>query len=324
MPHEDATSRAHSVSVPQAALPSPHTTPMPNMSVRRAWWLAVRPRTLPAALAPVVLGSSIAAYYGAFHLPSALLAALCAVLIQIGTNLANDYYDFVKGADTSERVGPLRVTQAGLLPPRAVRNGMRWVLTAAFGFGLLLVWRGGILILLIGVASLLCAVAYTAGPFPLAYVGLGDLFVLVFFGCIAVAGTVYVQTLNFSHVAVVAGLGPGLLATALLAVNNLRDRETDRRAGKRTLAVRFGAAFARAEYALCILGAHGVVPIACIAMGAPRGILLGVLTLPLGLWLAYRVSKTDGAALNPLLGRSAQLLLLHSTLTALGWLGSRL
>jgi len=214
------------------------------------WILAARPRTLPAAAAPVVLGTALAWRMGGFRLLPALAALAGALLIQVATNLANDYFDFVKGADTEDRIGPLRVTQSGLLSPSAVRNGMILTLALALGVGIYLVAVAGTPILWIGVASLVCAVAYTGGPFPLAYRGLGDLFVFVFFGLVAVGGTVYVQTLAFSWEALWAGAGVGAVSTALLVVNNLRDIDTDARAGKRTLAVRLGVTGTRVQYTL--------------------------------------------------------------------------
>ncbi len=219
----------------------------------QAWVLASRPRTLTAAAAPVLLGTGLALGQGAFAFLPALAALLGALLIQIGTNLANDYYDHVRGGDTQERVGPLRVTQAGLLPPPTVRNGAFGVLGAALLLGVYLVWVGGVPILLIGVASLVSAVAYTGGPYPLAYHGLGDLFVFVFFGLVAVGGTFWVQALEFGPHVLLAGAGMGALNTAILVVNNLRDLETDARAGKRTLAVRLGLGSTKGEFLLLLL-----------------------------------------------------------------------
>jgi len=224
------------------------------------WLLAARPKTLPAAAAPVVVGTALAAFRGGFVPGPAAAALLGALLIQIATNLANDYFDFVKGADTAERVGPTRVTQAGLISPEAVRNAMLATLGAAVLVGAYLVWVGGWPIVWIGLASLVCAVAYTGGPFPLAYHALGDLFVFLFFGLIAVAGTTYVQTGVFSAEAWWAGAGIGAVSTAILVVNNLRDIDTDRRAGKRTLAVRLGRGGTRLEYTLLWLAA-GAVPV---------------------------------------------------------------
>ena len=216
------------------------------------WLLAMRPKTLVAAAAPVLIGSGLAAFHARFRLLPALAALTGALLIQVATNLANDYYDFMRGTDTSERVGPVRVTQAGLLSPSAVMRGMIIVMGTAAAVGLYLVVVGGWPILVVGVVSLLLAVAYTGGPYPLAYHGLGDVFVFVFFGLVAVAGTYWVQSRALVPDVFIAGAGVGALSTAILVVNNLRDSETDARAGKRTLAVRLGRTGGVAEYTLLV------------------------------------------------------------------------
>jgi 1,4-dihydroxy-2-naphthoate octaprenyltransferase len=249
------------------------------MTTAQAWILAARPKTLPAAAAPVLVGSALAWRLGGFRLLPALAALVGALLIQVATNLANDYFDFVKGADTEHRVGPTRVTQSGLLSPSSVRNGMVLTLLAAFLVGAYLVSVAGMPIVWIGLASLVCAVAYTGGPFPLAYHGLGDLFVFVFFGLVAVAGTVYVQTLALSWEALWAGAGVGAVSTAILVVNNLRDIGTDERAGKRTLAVRLGVVGTRVEYTL-LWSLAVAVPISGIGVYRwPSTVLLAVLGL---------------------------------------------
>jgi 1,4-dihydroxy-2-naphthoate octaprenyltransferase len=233
---------------------------------------------------------------------------LAVVAIQVGTNYANDYYDARKGADTDARVGPRRATQAGLVAPGTMRRAFIAAFAVAVLLGVGLIARGGLPVLLIGIVSVACGVLYTGGPRPLGYVGLGDLFVLVFFGPVAVAGTHYVQTLSFSPAAAIAGLGPGLLSVAILVVNNLRDRHTDVGAGKRTLAVRFGARFARVEYAASVYAGLGLT-ILTAAARAPVAIA-GLALAPLAVRLVRRVGATDGAALNPLLGETARLLLL--------------
>ena len=220
------------------------------MSRASAWIQAARPKTLSAAAAPVLVGAGLAEWHGAFALLPVVAALAGAILIQIGTNLANDYYDFVRGADTPDRVGPVRVTQAGLIPPEHVWRGMVAVLVAAAAVGVYLVIVGGWPIVWIGLASLLCAVAYTGGPYPLGYHGLGDPFVFVFFGLVAVGGTYWVQTLSVPADVLLAGAGMGALSTAILVANNLRDLETDTSVGKRTLAVRLGRNGSRVEYAV--------------------------------------------------------------------------
>ncbi len=250
-----------------------------TMSRASAWALAARPRTLPAAAAPVLVGSALAWHLGGFRLLPALAALVGALLIQVATNLANDYFDFMKGADAEDRVGPVRVTQAGLLAPGTVRGGMVVALLAAVLVGAYLVSVGGWPIFWIGVASLICAVAYTGGPFPLAYHGLGDLFVFVFFGLVAVAGTTYVQMLEFRWEALWAGVGVGAVSTALLVVNNLRDIQTDLRAGKRTMAVRLGVSGTRVQYTL-LWSLAASVPVVGIGLYRwPSTVLLAVLGL---------------------------------------------
>lgn len=221
----------------------------------------------------------MAAHLGGFRLLPALAALVGALLIQIATNLANDYFDFMKGADTEDRVGPVRVTQAGLVSPEAVRGAMVLSLVAALAVGVYLVQVAGTPILVVGLVSLICAVAYTGGPFPLAYHGLGDLFVFVFFGLVAVSGTVYVQLLQWLPEAVWAGAGVGAVSTALLVVNNLRDIETDRRAGKRTLAVRLGVTGTQLQYTLLWAFAVAVPVVGVGLFSWPSAVLLAVLGL---------------------------------------------
>ena len=232
---------------------------MPPDRVRPApwsvWLMAARPRTLTAAIAPVLVGTAAAIADGGFA-PLPALAALCgAVWIQIGTNFANDYFDARKGAD-SERVGPTRVTQAGLVAPRAMRRAIGLAFGAAFACGIYLVAVAGWPVVAIGLASILCGVAYTGGPYPLGYHGLGDLFVFVFFGPVAVAGTYFVQTLRWSPAVAWISVPVGSLCVAILVVNNLRDLGSDRKAGKRTLVVRHGRRFGRAQYGLLVAAAY--------------------------------------------------------------------
>ncbi len=280
----------------------------------QAWVAAARPRTLAAAVGPVLVGSALAWRDGGFHPGFALAALLGALLIQIGTNLANDYFDFKKGADTSERLGPIRVTTAGLLPPGRVRTAIFLTFGAAVGVGAFLVWRGGWPLAVIGVLSIASGILYTAGPVALAYVGLGDIFVLVFFGVVAVSGTHYVQTLSWSPMAAVAGLGPGLLSVAILAVNNLRDRAGDARVGKRTLAVRFGSGFARTEYTFCLVGAC-LVPMALFfaEWAGPSLAVVSTVGLVAG-WPLLREAwqLPEGRELNALLGRTGRMLWMYS------------
>jgi len=303
----------------------------------RAWIMAARPQTLPAGAAPVVVGTGLALAEGVFAPLPALAALVGALLIQVGTNLANDYYDAIRGADTDEREGFTRVTGAGLVPPVAVKRAMWLTYAAAILPGTYLVYVGGLPILVVGLASVAAGVAYTGGPYPYGYRGLGDVFVFVFFGLVAVTGTYYVQAaaVAFDAVlpvrptallpppgtvppaAVVAALAPAGLSTAILVVNNLRDRETDAAAGKRTLAVLLGYRLSRIEF-LALVGTAYVVPaVFAVRWGLPA--LAPWLTLPLAVSVSRTVlTRTDGAALNPALERVGQTLALHSVLFAAG------
>ena len=284
------------------------------------WILAARPRTLGAALIPVIAGCALAISVSAFDpLGSALILA-CAVLIQIATNFFNDALDHAKGADTAGRLGPTRVTSAGLLPARRVMTGAFLTLTLAALLALPLVLRGGGIILLIGLLSLLFAYAYTGGPFPLAYLGLGEIFVTLFFGLIAVGGTFYLNTLTFSAAAILAGLQIGLHSSVLLAVNNLRDLETDRAATKRTLAARFGLTFARRENAALVI-APFILGLAWLPLGYLWAFLLPLLTLPLAWWLARAcLTATPDRQVNQLLAQAAALHAAFGLLLALAFL----
>ena len=287
---------------------------------RRAWLLAARPKTLPAAFAPVVVGAATAVGDGVFAPLPAIAALAGALLLQIGVNLANDYFDFRRGIDSPDRKGPLRVTQAGLIAPQQVRLAMIGTFAAAALVGVYLVVRGGTPILAVGVASILSALAYSGGPWPLASHGVADLFVFVFFGPVAVCGTYFVQAGAVSGTAAAASIAPGLLITAILVVNNLRDIATDARAGKRTLAVRLGIRGSLAEYLLLIAGAH-CVPILLFLCGM-RGplILLPLLSLPLAIPLAKTLvaRHEDGPAMNAALAGTARLALAHSLIFAIG------
>lgn len=292
------------------------------LSGLRVWVLAARPKTLVAAVAPVVVGTGLADLRGVFRPLPALAALVGAVLIQVATNLANDYYDFQRGTDTEERVGPVRVTQAGLLSPRAVLAGAWIAMGAAALVGAYLVAVGGWPILVVGLVSLSCALAYTAGPFPLAYHGLGDVFVLVFFGFVAVGGTYYVQAGEVTAESLLAGAGVGALSTAILVVNNLRDLDTDARAGKRTLAVRLGTAGTRIEYGLLLFVAAGVPLWGVVLFRWPNA--AGVATLvaaAAAVPLRRVLTFSEPRQLLPALGETARLLALYAGVlgAALAW-----
>lgn len=285
------------------------------------WILAARPKTLWAAVAPVVIGTAMAFESGGGAWLPAGAALFGAVMIQIGTNLANDYFDYQKGADAGDRLGPLRVTQAGLVKPETMRLAFAVAFALAAVAGLYLAWRAGWPIVLVGGLSILCGILYTAGPCPLGYVGLADLFVLVFFGPVAVGGTYYVQTLEINATVLASGLAPGLFSVAILTVNNLRDMESDAKVGKKTLAVRFGKRFARWQYLSCIMTASAIPAVLFLSNGN-RPLSLAAVVTPLGAIPSVRAVFTcaDGTTLNTILAATGKLLLMYSILFSLGWL----
>ena len=290
----------------------------PARSSALVWLQAIRPKTLSAGAVPVIIGIGLAYGQGSGRLLPAVAALAGALLIQIGTNLSNDYYDFKRGADTSDRLGPVRVTQNGLIAPEVVLAAGLLCFAAAFAVGLYLVALGGWPIAALGAASLVCGFAYTGGPVPLAYIGLGDVFVLAFFGFGAVGGTYFVQTGSLTPAVAWASIPAGALGTAILVVNNLRDTATDAKAGKRTLVVRWGASAGKVEYC-AMLAAAFAAPLLIWLLGTSRGWpLLSWLSAPLALPPLQRVLKQHGAALNPALGGTARLQLVFGILFALG------
>ena len=278
----------------------------------RTWFLAARPKTLFAGICPVVLGTALAAREGAAHLLAALAALLGAMSIQIGTNFCNDYFDFWQGADTRDRKGPTRAVAAGLVSPATMLAATLTAFSITAAICVYLVARAGWPLAVLGALSILCGVGYTATRFSLAYLGLGDLFVLVFFGPVAVAGTFYVQALRLSPAAAVAGIAPGLISVGILVVNNLRDIQEDAQASKRTLAVRWGATFARWEYTLCLLGAALVPPLLWWQFALPPQIMAASLALLPGLELVRQIWRNNGPELNSLLGKTGGVLVLFT------------
>jgi 1,4-dihydroxy-2-naphthoate octaprenyltransferase len=289
------------------------------------WLMAARPRTLPAAAAPVLVGTALAATLGTFHVVTFLAALVGALFIQIGTNLSNDYSDARRGADTEDRLGPVRVTAGGLVPPRQVLIATYVAFGCAVLCGIYLTVVAGWQILAIGAASILAGVLYTGGPRPYGYEGLGEVFVFLFFGVVAVVGSYYAQRQELTWVPFVLAVPVGFLATAILVVNNVRDLETDRRAGKRTLVVRLGRDRARALYAVLVYGAFLAGPLTW-ALGAPGlqpWLFLCWLALPLAPPLVRAVrNRTDGAALNRALGGTGMLQLAFCVLLSAGLLAS--
>ena len=284
----------------------------------KAWLLASRPATLTAALVPVLVGTAVAHATGGVRVGPALAALFGAFMIQIATNFANDVFDHEKGADTKDRLGPTRAVQAGLLSPREVRGGMILAIALATLAGVYLTVVGGWPIIVIGVASVVSGVAYTGGPYPLGYHGLGDLFVMIFFGFVAVCGTVFVQTGAVPPLAWLASVPVGAIATAVLVVNNVRDRETDVLAHKRTLAVRFGRRVAVAEYIALLAIAYAAPVVAVVALHRAPWALLPLASAPLAVRLARTLATTEGRPLNACLASTAKLLLVHGALFAIG------
>jgi len=294
-------------------------------SAVRIWLMAARPRTLPAAVAPVLVGTSLAATQGTFKALTFIAAMLGALFIQVGTNLSNDYSDARRGADTEDRLGPVRVTAGGLVPPRQVLIATY----AAFGLavlaGVYLIATAGWELLLVGAASILAGVLYTGGPRPYGYEGLGEVFVFLFFGVVAVAGSYYAQTEHLAWEAFVLAIPVGLLASAILVVNNVRDLETDRRAGKKTLAVRLGRQGARGLYGGMLGAAFVTAPFPWLfgGDGLTAWLLLPWLAIPLALPVAKIVrERTDGPSLNGALARTGMLQLVFCTLLSIGLLAS--
>jgi len=292
------------------------------MSGLRIWLMAARPRTLPAAIAPVLVGTVVAIHASEDFRVGAFVAALIgSIFIQIGTNLANDYSDAKRGADSADRLGPVRVTSSGLVAPRRVLHATWLAFAVAVAVGIYLATVAGPIILVVGAASILAGVLYTGGPRPYGYAGMGEVFVFLFFGLVSVNGSYYVQLEQLDRLPFLLSISIGLLSTAILVVNNVRDLETDRRAGKRTLAVRLGRDDTRALYATLLVGAYLVLPIALWASDGPAWALLGLLSAPLAATpLRAVLTRDDGPALNSALAQTGALLAAFSALVSAGFL----
>ena len=290
----------------------------------RIWVMAARPRTLPAAVAPVLVGTALAAYEHVFHPLRFLAALLGALLIQVGTNLSNDYSDARRGADAEDRLGPVRVTAGGLVPPRQVLFATYISFGLAVLCGVYLIIVAGWVLLVIGAASILAGVAYTGGPKPYGYEGLGEVFVFLFFGIVAVTGSYYVQTTHLNWQAFALAVPVGLLAAGILVVNNIRDIDSDRRAGKRTLAVRMGRRRTRVMFAVIVYLAFMLTPVTWLFGPTTAWLLLPWLTLPMAAPLVRVVqNRTDGPSLNAALAQSGMLQLTFCMLLSAGLLLSR-
>jgi 1,4-dihydroxy-2-naphthoate polyprenyltransferase len=305
--------------IPPAADGTHAAADAPRPSTARVWWLAIRPNTLPAAIAPVLVGLGVALAGRTFAPGPAIACLAVALLLQVAANLANDLADFRSGADTADRVGPVRVAARGLATPRQLVLATGIVIVMAGLAGLYLVVVGGVVILVLGILAILAALAYTGGPWPYGYHGLGEVFVFVFFGLVAVMGTAYLQTGTVDALTAFAAVPMGCLATAILVVNNLRDVDGDRRAGKHTLAVTFGRGFARAEYAaMLVVAAGAIVAVPAASLASPLA-LLPLVASPLAIPLLRTVfAEGDPRRLNPVLKGTARLELAVAALLALG------
>lgn len=283
------------------------------------WIEAARPQTLAAAVIPVIVGASLAFQTESLNWTNTTVALVCAMLIQIGTNFANDYFDFVKGSDTDERIGFRRATAAGLTTPKQMLNATILTMALAFFLGLYLVWSSGWVVLVVGLLSLLFGIFYTGGPFPLGYNGLGDLFVFIFFGVVAVMTTYYVNALEWSEASFWASLAVGALCVNILVVNNLRDVEQDKKSGKKTLGVLFGERALKLEYTLMVLLAYAIPPHFLVQLDYNLWILLPFAALPLAGYYVYRIwTEEDKVQLNPMLERTAQFMVIFGILFSIG------
>ena len=290
------------------------------MNSLKVWVLAIRPKTLPVAIAPVIMAISMAYKDGFFHLPSSLAIILCAVLLQIGVNLANDYFDFKKGADSKERLGPKRVTQSGLISPEKVKRAFTLVFSLAVLFGVYLVYRGGFPIAIVGVLAVISALLYTGGPLPYGYLGFAEIVIFVFFGPVSTYFTYYLLSGLFSTLALVVGFAPGALAVSLYTITSFRDIHQDRKVDKKTLAVRFGYKFSFFQF-LFSLFIPFAVPLVLIAQGYSALLIIPSMTVFLSLPVIRLFQKEiDAEKINasiPILGKT---LILFSLSFGVLWL----
>jgi len=298
---------------------SPSSVNASKVTAFQSWMLAIRPKTLPAGAVPVILGSAIAAADGEFSFPSAFVALLCALGIQVATNFINEIYDFRKGADTAERLGPTRTVAAGIISEKKMITVSITLLSLVFLLGMYLVYNAGWPILLIGLLSMLFAWAYTGGPFPIAYSGFGDLFVFVFFGLVAVGGTYYVQAFELPFPVLLAAVAPGAFSVNILLVNNIRDIATDRTVGKMTLPARIGGSGARFLYVVLTAVAY-LVPLLVWLNGYSIWGLLSLLSLPLAISMIGKLYRSEGRELNAVLAGTGKVMTVHGLLFSVGLL----
>ena len=281
------------------------------------WLIAIRIKTLPAAISPVILGTALAFHDGNSNSFILFMTLLAVVLIQIGANFANDVYDFEKGSDRADRLGPQRATQSGLISPTDMKKAMWKIFALAIGVGFYLAYVGGWPIVIIGLASIAAGIAYTGGPYPLGYHGFGDIFVFLFFGLIAVPGTYYLQTGSVTEFSLWLGAVMGMLATAILVVNNLRDRDADIISGKKTLAVRFGETFSKIQFILLVMLPF-VLPFHLWRQWNKMSFLLTLFTLPIAVHLIIQLFNNTGADLNKVLAGTARFLFIFTLLLSAG------
>ena len=284
----------------------------------KIWFLAIRPKTLSAAISPVILGCALAYHDGSFHLLICFMTLLAAVLIQIGANFANDVFDFEKGSDREDRLGPTRLTQSGLISAAKMKKAMWIAFALAICVGFYLALIGGWPIVIIGLASIAAGIAYTGGPYPLGYHGFGDVFVFIFFGLIAVPGTYYLQSGTINELSLYMGVVIGMLSTAILVVNNLRDKDTDKLSGKKTLAVRFGNKFSKIEYGTLMLIPFLLPLYIWWNIENELSILITTFTLPISFHLITQVFSQTGSDLNLVLAKTARFLFIFTVLLSAG------
>ena len=282
------------------------------------WLLAARLKTLPASISPVILGSALAFHDGSFHAFICVITLLAAILIQIGANFANDVFDFEKGTDREDRLGPTRATQGGLISPEKMKKGMWLTFTLAICAGFYLACIGGWPIVWIGLASIAAGIAYTGGPYPLGYHGWGDVLVFIFFGLIAVSGTYYLQTGIVNELSLYMGAIMGMLSTAILVVNNLRDADTDKLSGKNTLTVRFGKKFSKMQYSILILIPFLLPLYIWWNVENELSLLITIFALPISLHLINQIFSQTGSDLNLVLARTARFLFIFTLLLSAG------
>ncbi|HZW39948.1 MAG TPA: 1,4-dihydroxy-2-naphthoate polyprenyltransferase [Ignavibacteriaceae bacterium] len=284
----------------------------------QSWVIASRPKTLPAAVAPVLVGSALAYNQGKFHIELSIIALICSFLIQIATNFSNDLYDFLKGADTAKRKGPRRVLASGLITVKEMKLAVFITFMLAFIFGLYLVYRTDYVVLIIGVLSIIAGLAYTAGPFPLAYNGLGDIFVFIFFGVIGTAGTYYLHHLEINALSLAASIPVGTLITNILVVNNYRDINEDKEAGKNTLAVILGKTFSRYQLIFSLIIAYLIPLFLLLYYNFNLWILLPYVSLPIAILSVIHFYRNTGIELNKTLALTAQLSAIYGLLFSIG------